>query len=1315
MLLSLFSPTSLIGKNVHASQEGIVSGLVVENVTESSVVLHWDEVTEAEQYVIYWANKDTEQMQYAKVGTSSSTTFTFERSTHVPHYFKVAAVINGEEQSLSEAVRSEPGKQFQVQLENLTRGLVAASTSEGIFLSWRLLSDEVTAYSDYGQRGTDFNVYRDGEQIATVKTSTNFLDKDGEITSEYYVRAVVDGEEVGNKSDVVTPWEDSYYDLPLQKPADGVTPAGETYTYSANDMSVGDVTGDGNYEFIVKWDPSNSKDVSQVGYTGNTYIDTYTFDGTLLYRIDLGVNIRSGAHYTQFIVYDFDGNGKAEMIMKTAPGTKVLHFNENGEVISEQYITLPEEDIEQGYSNEDDYRMSAEDYYEHVVNMFMNWHEHEEVQAGNWPQTLEESFGIDVQYEYPLSREDAEHLVDYFMDEYAPSRSARNNLRAFEGFIVEGPEYLTVFHGETGNELETIHYEPERGDDGLMWGDYAYPRIEPGNRVDRLNMGVAYFNGETPSFFVNRGYYARAVFVSYNWNGTNLERLWVADSGHVPMDNPFNSYPHGGKGTNGELGRLASQGNHAISVADVDGDGKHEIIHGGATLDHDGTLLYSSMEPLPEGSAAPGEVVVLGHGDALHVADINPDRPGLEIYSVFEAGPWAPYGFALREGATGEIIYGGYTGTDTGRGMVGDVVRGQRGLETWAVDLRTADGTVLGTNRPGTNMNIKWAADMSTQIVNGSGNNTPTIDDWETGRVLTATGTRTNNGTKGNPALVADVFGDWREELLVRTADSSAIRIYLNTEVTDRKLYTLMHDIQYRTGIAWQNVGYNQPSYPSFYFATDIDWKYVPVPNLSGELDYVEEEREIDISPLEELIATAKAISNETGLYTEQSFALLQEAITEAEAALETIRFDFQLFAAIDALQRVIDGLEEIVDLGPGYRFDFGTAQSPVANGYEKVTDATIYTKETGYGFAQHADGTRDQGSPDDLRRDFVLANDSEFKLDLPNGEYDVKIITGAQNDSNDTSFTLEEGTKQGGTRTQAGEFAEYEATVTVSDGQLNIGFTGSWARVNALEVRAVDDFNVKFDFGSQTSPVAYGYKQVSNQMLYSEARGYGLNKTVAERDRGEPDDVRRDFIIDSQYEFMVDVRNGTYKVHIIAGDHIASNNSSFIIEGVDVGRVSSAAGEFATITETVTVTDGQLTIQIGGNGRINGLELYYVPEEKLDLTELIDLIETAKAISNKDGIYTDESFEALQEAIVVAEAALDIIQTEEMLAVELAALQEAIDRLELKQEEREHPGKGHKDNPGKGPINNPGKGPIDNPGKGPIDNPGKGKGKGKS
>ncbi|WP_347978821.1 rhamnogalacturonan lyase [Microbacterium sp. ProA8] len=728
------------------------------------------------------------------------------------------------------------------QLEALDRGLVAVSTGEGVFLSWRLLATEAGPSTESGVSGPSFAVFRDGERIATVDDSTNYADPAGSAASVYTV-APAWHDVTGEQSAPVSVWGDGFYDLPLQKPADGVAPksvafpAGEPYTYSANDAAVADVDGDGAYEFVVKWDPSNSKDVSQKGYTGPVYVDTYELDGTLLNRIDLGVNIRAGAHYTQFMVYDFDGDGRSETMLKTAPGTTSTRYNADGTAQAPVNITMLAEDLAAGYKHTDDYRMSAADYRAHLIEVFEGWSEHPEVVAGNWPATLEEAFGIPIAHEYPLSEASATELVDYFITTYAPSRSARNDLTNFEGFIVDGPEYLTVFDSATGEELETVRYEPGRDDDGLLWGDYAMARIEPGNRVDRFLAGVAYLDGTHPSAVFARGYYTRSTIAAYDWDGEHLSTRWFVDSGHVPMTNPFNDGPHGRDGTDPEFGTITTQGFHSLSAADVDGDGKHEIVYGAATIDDDGGLLYSSFDELPAGSAAPGETVRLGHGDAMHVTDIDPNRPGLEIWTAHEGGTFAPYGSAMRDAATGEVLFGAYSGRDTGRSMIGDVRADVPGIEVWASmpggteasGLLSASGGILGSAIPGTNQSIRWAADLTTQIVNGSGDQNVMIDDWTRGRLLTADGTRTNNGTKGNPSLVADVLGDWREELLVRTADSSALRIFTSSEVTAHKLPTLMHDVQYRAEVARQNTTYNQPSYTSYYLASDMDFANVPV------------------------------------------------------------------------------------------------------------------------------------------------------------------------------------------------------------------------------------------------------------------------------------------------------------------------------------------------------------------------------------------------------------------------------------------------------------------------------------------------------
>jgi len=722
-----------------------------------------------------------------------------------------------------------------VQLERLDRGLVAVATSQGVLVSWRLLAPEVTGATATTQTGPRFTVYRDGAAVGTVEGATNLLDPDGTDASVYRVAAVVDGVEVDVSGDV-TPWADGHHDLPLNRPPDGVTPVGEAYTYSANDVSVGDLDGDGQYEYVVKWDPSNSKDVSQTGYTGNVYVDAYELDGTQLWRLDLGVNIRAGAHYTQFPVYDLDGDGRAEMLLKTAPGTTITTYRPDGSVRATRPITLPQDDVRAGVTHADDHRLSADGYHAHVVEVFRGWSTREEVTSGQWPATLEEAFGTEPTYDYPLSDADARALTDYFMDVYAPSRSERNVLRAFEGFVVDGPEYLTVVGGD-GRELQTVHHEPGRTDDGLLWGDYAMARIEPGNRVDRFLAGVAYLDGSTPSVVLARGYYTRSTLVAYDWDGRRLQERWSVDSGWTPMSNPFNDGPHGVDGTDPEFATLTTQGFHSMSAADVDGDGRQEVVYGSATIDDDGSLLYSSFATLPEGSADPGATARLGHGDAMHVTDIDPDRPGLEIFTVHEGATWAPYGMAMRDGATGEVLFGVYSGRDTGRGMVGDVRGDVPGLEAWASlpggtdasGLFSAAGQVLQPTIPGTNMSIRWAADGTTQVVDGAGDVTPTVVDATRGVLLTATGTLTNNGTKGNPSLVADVLGDWREELLVRTADSSALRIYVSPEVTDRGLVTLMHDPQYRAEVARQQTTYNQPSYPGFYLASDTDLTSVPV------------------------------------------------------------------------------------------------------------------------------------------------------------------------------------------------------------------------------------------------------------------------------------------------------------------------------------------------------------------------------------------------------------------------------------------------------------------------------------------------------
>ena len=377
----------------------------VRSQTAAETTLSWQPVAGAACYRILWSDRPGETVRFKTAGESGESLFTFCRSTHIPYYIKVQALAeNGALLEESTPVQTPVGRVLQQQLEALSRGLVAVTANTGVFISWRLFKSEVTGHNATGLTGTDFVLYKNGVRLATVTDSTNYLDAQGTSGDSYAVAPLVNGVE-GPACRGVKPWQKGYYELPLQKPADGVTPAGEPFAHHANDMSVGDIDNDGEYEYFVKWDPDNSHDVSIKGYTGRCFIDCYKLDGTLVWRLDMGQNIRAGAHYTQFMVFDLDGDGKAEVVMKTADGTvdgkgKVIgdaqadYRNEQGR----QYITMPQKDLDAGYSHADNYVCTAQDYRLHMAEVFRRWHTHPEVVNGRWPATVEQCFGLAPQY-----------------------------------------------------------------------------------------------------------------------------------------------------------------------------------------------------------------------------------------------------------------------------------------------------------------------------------------------------------------------------------------------------------------------------------------------------------------------------------------------------------------------------------------------------------------------------------------------------------------------------------------------------------------------------------------------------------------------------------------------------------------------------------------------------------------------------------------------------------------------------------------------------------------------------------------------------
>ena len=800
--------------------ESICARSVGRNCAEIS----W-EYEGAVDFVVGMSDRNSESMRFDPVWRGSEKRCRLSVSTHRRLYFRVTA-LDGEEKELeqSPAVACEPFYRLNPFREKLSRGLIAVNTPEGIFLNWRLFKREISGHDDTGFTGTDFYVYRNGEKLALVTDSCNYLDRDGAMGDLYAVSAVTDGAEQPPCEGVkVWPSGQNYYDLPIKKPEGGVTKDGVRYEYHPNDLSVGDVNGDGEFEYIFRWEPTNAKDNSQKGYTGNCIIDCYTFRGQLLWRLDMGRNIRAGAHYTQFMVYDFNMDGRAEMAVKTAPGTKMTVYSEDGSVKSEKYITLPERDARSGVTHADDYTCSAEDYRENLINLFLNWREHPEVRRKLWPQRVEECFGLKERYIYPLSRKDAEKLADFFIFDYAPGRSPKNELWKFEGFIFKGPEYLTMFGGD-GEELQTIPYPFPRVDDGLLWGDYSWNRVEPMNRNDRYLAGVAYLDGVRPYLISCRGYYTRTCLAAYDFFENRFRETWRVDSGFIPMRNPFAPTPVGAMGSDPQYGMLVNQGNHSLSVADVDGDGKDEIIYGACVIDDDGSVLYSG-----QGFLKDGRFLNWGHGDSMHAAVIDPDTPGMEVMHVFEDGRDAPYGHALVRAGDGEVIYGVPSAKDLGRCMIGKIDTQTRGWQVWCEEVRDCRGNVMKLPVPGTNFCVRWAADLTTQVLgsadymkhDGSGQ----ISDLIHGVMQTAEGALTNNYTKGTPCLAANLFGDYREQVILRLVDDSALRIYTPTELSRHKLFTLLEDTQYRLGIAWQNDCYNQPVYPSFYYGPDMSFE----------------------------------------------------------------------------------------------------------------------------------------------------------------------------------------------------------------------------------------------------------------------------------------------------------------------------------------------------------------------------------------------------------------------------------------------------------------------------------------------------------
>ena len=632
------------------------------------------------------------------------------------------------------------------QMEKLDRGLIAIKTDGGVYLSWRLFDSEDNIFGS-ADKNVSFNVYRDGKKISEVATKTNYVDST--VGTNYSVAPVINGVE-GEKCNPVTVYNNSYFDIPILKPDDETIydPSGNelaTYSFFPADCSTGDVDGDGEYEIIVKW-TSSEHDVGSPGdpaYSGTVHLAAYKLDGTKLWKNDiaLGKNVYSSAHTLQFLVYDFDGDGKSEVMCQTSLGSK----DGQGEYVS------------------------------------------------NAAQTDEEIKAI---------TDEENSTADY---------------RGY-GRITEGKEFLTVFNGETGVAMDTINLPTTRGsENGVDYGD------DFGNRSNRFVSDIAYLDGEKPYAIYLRGYYfgrngkQRTSIAGISWDGTALSPTYRFDT------------QKGQEGYYDGAYQYVGNGNHNCTVADVDNDGKDEFITGALC-----------MEVNDDNEFRPKWCTYLQHGDALHIGNYDPTHTGFEFFTVHEDSGTnslsgnditLDFGMSVIDAETGNIMFHEGASDDTGRGVMANVGAGGY-YQIWSAknsarqsnggtDFTTAT-SLTGRNTPSMNFRIFWDGDLYDNLLDGAN-----ITDWN-GRNMSNIFSAGNyncvsiNGTKANPSLQADLFGDWREEVVYPTSDGTALRVFSTTDTTDYKIKTLMQDPVYRSGVAAEQTAYNQPPHVGFYMGKEV-------------------------------------------------------------------------------------------------------------------------------------------------------------------------------------------------------------------------------------------------------------------------------------------------------------------------------------------------------------------------------------------------------------------------------------------------------------------------------------------------------------
>jgi autotransporter-associated beta strand protein len=614
--------------------------------------------------------------------------------------------------------------QAQRVTDKLDRGLVAIKTSNGVFCSWRVNAEE---YYD-----VTYNLYRNGVKVNDQPLSvSNYTDVSGSTTDTYTVRPVVKGKEQSSTETAAKVLDNDYVEIakPKRLSNDGKTDV--TDVYQPNDATIADVDGDGQMELIVKQicttdDPKNKPDGPDFDR-----IEVFKLNGQLLWWIDCGPNLCDFQHNeTNIAAYDWDGDGKAECIMRAADGTTIHTATGKTIVIGDKTKN---------------YRADC--------------------QNGS-------------------------------MSEY---------------FVHSGSEFLLYMNGQTGEPYQIgpsehpdyMDYPLKRLEDGetdlkKAWGD-GY-----GHRSSKNFFGAPYLDGHKPSIFLARGIYTRHKMIALDVDPAShqLTTRWRWN-----CNTPGSAW--------------YGQGYHNYSIADVDWDGRDEICFGSMVIDDNGKGLSTTG---------------LGHGDAQHVGNFDPYRHGQEIFACNEDAPSNNY----RDATTSKIYYRLAGGSDDGRSMMGnftDKVPGAIGSSGHDTPVSAVTAKHIGDSRNDFDLNFRiyWDGDLLEETLNGTEvrNSTFRIHKYGAGDIKTLDGSLSNNDTKATPCFQGDIFGDWREEVVARTADNK-IRIYTTTDPTEYRNCTLLSDKQYRNAMVWQMNGYNQPPHVSYFLGKMEGITVAPPPETTN-------------------------------------------------------------------------------------------------------------------------------------------------------------------------------------------------------------------------------------------------------------------------------------------------------------------------------------------------------------------------------------------------------------------------------------------------------------------------------------------------